>query len=63
LAISSGGFLAEWSGNRHVAVDIPISTDPVQLFAAVEGEIENESAYWEWGDSEPFREEVGGRFE
>ncbi|MFE9535471.1 DUF4265 domain-containing protein [Streptomyces sp. NPDC006691] len=53
-AISSGDFLAEWSGDRHVAIDIPESTDPTQLFAAVEGEIRNESAYWEWGDSEPF---------
>ncbi|MFI5676912.1 DUF4265 domain-containing protein [Streptomyces cellulosae] len=54
-AISSGGFLAEWSGDRHVAVDIPEGADPSRLFSSVEQEVQNESAFWEWAHSEPFR--------
>ncbi|WP_179155063.1 DUF4265 domain-containing protein [Microbispora sp. GKU 823] len=62
-AISSGGFLSEWSGDRHVAVDIPAAVDPAGLFAAVEREIRDGTAYWEWGDAEPFKAEVGGHAE
>ncbi|WP_406725814.1 DUF4265 domain-containing protein [Streptomyces sp. GD-15H] len=53
-AIAAGRFLSEWSGDRHVAIDVPESCDPVQLFEAIEGEVINETAYCEWGDSEPF---------
>jgi hypothetical protein len=52
--IISGRFLSEWSGDRHVAIDVPESCDPAQLFEAVEAEIRNGTAYCEWGDSEPF---------
>lgn len=54
-AISSGEFLAEWSGDRHVAVDIPEGVDPSRLFRSVEQEVQHESAFWEWAHSEPFK--------
>ncbi|MET8243118.1 DUF4265 domain-containing protein [Streptomyces sp. NPDC005202] len=54
-AVQSGGFLSEWSGDRHVAVDVPESSDPSPLFRAVQHEIDAGTAFWEWGDSEPFR--------
>ncbi|MEU1376190.1 DUF4265 domain-containing protein [Streptomyces triculaminicus] len=54
-AITSGAFLSEWSGDRHVAVDVPADCDPTQLFNAVQEEIDNGSAFWEWSDAEPFR--------
>ncbi|MFF0163254.1 DUF4265 domain-containing protein [Streptomyces sp. NPDC005263] len=54
-AISVGGFIAEWSGDRHVAVDIPEGVDPSRLFSSVEQEVESGSAFWEWAHSEPFR--------
>ncbi|MBT2487499.1 DUF4265 domain-containing protein [Streptomyces sp. ISL-96] len=54
FVILSGGFLAEWSGDRHVAIDIPESCDPSPLFRAIEDAAINETVYCEWGDSEPF---------
>ncbi|MFD6328406.1 DUF4265 domain-containing protein [Streptomyces niveus] len=53
-AVLAGGFLSEWSGDRHVAIDIPDLSDPSAIFAAIDEEVRNETAYCEWGDSEPF---------
>ncbi len=54
-ALQSGGFLSEWSGDRHIAIDVPGSSDPSPLFRAVQCEIDAGTAFWEWGDSEPFQ--------
>lgn len=54
-AVESAGLLNEWSGDRHVAIDVPKSADMRGVYASVAREIEAGSAVWEWGDSEPFR--------
>ncbi|MEV7098127.1 DUF4265 domain-containing protein [Amycolatopsis sp. NPDC051045] len=54
-AIAEGGFLAEWQGDRHVAIDVPEGAATSAVWMAVREEIENQTAYWEWADGEPFR--------
>ncbi|MEU9073881.1 DUF4265 domain-containing protein [Kitasatospora sp. NPDC048538] len=52
--IGTAGLLSEWSGDRHVAVDIPPNTDASQLFAIMEREVTEGRAFWEWADAIPF---------
>ncbi|MFG2913177.1 hypothetical protein ACGF0D_09840 [Kitasatospora sp. NPDC048298] len=52
--ISAAGLLSEWSGDRHVAVDIPPDTDASQLFEIMEREVTEGRAFWEWADAMPF---------
>lgn len=54
-AVESASLFSEWSGDRHVAIDVPIGADMHEVYASVTQEIEAESALWEWADSEPFR--------
>ncbi|WP_190076188.1 DUF4265 domain-containing protein [Streptomyces morookaense] len=54
-AIASEGFLSEWSGDRHIAIDVPADADPSGIYRAVEEEVHRGTAYWEWADAEPFR--------
>ncbi|WP_329102767.1 DUF4265 domain-containing protein [Micromonospora sp. NBC_01699] len=46
---------AEWSGDRHVAIDVPIGCEVARVWAAIELLAAEEKIYWEWGDVEPFR--------
>ncbi|MEU3558547.1 DUF4265 domain-containing protein [Kitasatospora sp. NPDC006786] len=52
--ISTAGLLSEWSGDRHVAVDIPPNTDASRLFEFMEHEVTEGRAFWEWADAMPF---------
>jgi hypothetical protein len=54
-AVELAGLLSEWSGDRHVAIDMPSSSDMRGVYASVTREIEAGSAVWEWADSEPFQ--------
>lgn len=50
----SSGFLIEWSGHRHVAIDIPAGADSQGLQDFFAGQREAERVYWEWSDARPF---------
>ncbi|WP_069174386.1 DUF4265 domain-containing protein [Streptomyces griseus] len=52
--VETSGFLCEWSGHRHVAIDIPPGSDSqvIQKFFASQREAER--VYWEWSDARPF---------
>jgi hypothetical protein len=52
--ISAAGLLSEWSGDRHVAVDIPPNADASRLFEIMEREVTEGRAFWEWADAMPF---------
>lgn len=52
-SIENAGLKAEWSGDRHVAIDIPVDDSIAQVWDVVrllEGVVT-----WEWSDVEPFR--------
>ena len=53
-AIEEAELLSEWSGDRHVAVDIPPHTSPSKLFEVMEREVEAGGAFWEWADARAF---------
>ncbi|MDX3853286.1 DUF4265 domain-containing protein [Streptomyces sp. AK02-01A] len=52
--IDAAGLLSEWNGDRHVAVDVPPQANPSKLFAAMEREVAEAGAFWEWADAMPF---------
>lgn len=52
--IDAAGLLSEWSGDRHVAVDIPPEVNPSTLFEIMEREVSEGRAFWEWADAMPF---------
>ncbi len=49
------GLLSEWSGDRHIAIDIPQGVEVDALINLVRGYVEQGEAFWEWGDAEQFR--------
>ncbi|MFV2104910.1 DUF4265 domain-containing protein [Micromonospora sp. LOL_024] len=46
---------AEWSGERHLAVDVPPQGDIGSLWSAIEQGNSGGGIYCEWGDVEMFR--------
>lgn len=52
--ITTAGLLSEWSGDHHVAVDVPPDTDTSRLFEVMGREVTEGRAFWEWADAEPF---------
>ncbi|KAA2252388.1 DUF4265 domain-containing protein [Solihabitans fulvus] len=52
--VTSSGLLNEWSGDRHIAIDVPAMVDVTALMQVIEREEEAGVAFWEWGDSLPF---------
>lgn len=52
--IDAAGLLSEWSGDRHVAIDVPPRTTPSPLFEVMEREVAEADAFWEWADAMPF---------
>ncbi|MEU2834946.1 DUF4265 domain-containing protein [Streptomyces lavendulae] len=52
--IDAAGLLSEWSGDRHVAVDMPAPANPSKLFEVMEREVSAGRAFWEWADAMPF---------
>jgi len=52
--VEKANLISEWSGDRHVAVDVPPMADISSLIGAVErGEAES-VMFWEWGDATSF---------
>ncbi|MGN9756670.1 DUF4265 domain-containing protein [Streptomyces sp. SD31] len=49
------GFVREWSGDRHVAVDIPGDRDPSPLVALISEQRAAGKLFWEWSDMKPFQ--------
>ncbi|WKX09794.1 DUF4265 domain-containing protein [Streptomyces sp. NL15-2K] len=49
------GFGREWSGDRHVAVNIPEGGDPGPLVALMSEQRAAGKLFWEWSDMKPFR--------
>lgn len=45
----------EWSGDRHVAVDVTTDSEIGVIWREIQAEVDNGSALWEWGDVEDFR--------
>ncbi|MEV8094371.1 DUF4265 domain-containing protein [Kitasatospora sp. NPDC085879] len=54
-AVGSVGLLSEWNGDRLVAIDVPDISVMQPIFDSVHGEIQNGTAFWEWGDAREFR--------
>ncbi|MFE3455088.1 DUF4265 domain-containing protein [Nonomuraea sp. NPDC059194] len=52
--VVSAGLVCEWSGDRHVAIDVPPEVSPDGLFATLHDEVAGQRAYWEWGDAAAF---------
>lgn len=42
--------LSEWSGDRHVAIDVPPGATPTPLI----DHLETNHVHWEWNDAKPF---------
>ena len=53
--VRAQGLVVEWSGERHLAVDVTAERGIDTLWAEIQPEIGDESALWEWGDVEEFR--------
>lgn len=49
------GFVLEWSGNRHVAVNVPGDRDPGSLVGFLGKQHAAGKLYWEWSDVKEFR--------
>ncbi|MFI1657745.1 DUF4265 domain-containing protein [Streptomyces sp. NPDC020472] len=49
------GFVVEWSGDRHAAINIPGDRDSASLEAFMNAEEEAGRLFWEWSDSQPFQ--------
>lgn len=52
-AICDTGLQAEWSGERHVAINIPLGGSVARVWEVIR-EFEG-AAVWEWSDVEEFR--------
>lgn len=52
--ITTFALLSEWSGDRHVAVDIPPGAETDSLLKVMEREVAEAGAFWEWAHAEPF---------
>lgn len=53
--ISRAGLLSEWSGDRHVAIDVPVGAGVEPIMDYFDQQEEADLLNWEWGDVEPFR--------
>lgn len=52
--ISRLGLMSEWSGDRHVAIDVPPGVDVAGVLQIAEREESASRGYWEWSDTAPF---------
>lgn len=55
MKAGEAGLLFEWSGDRHIAIDVPADGNVDDLIGLVGGYVERGEAFWEWGDAEPFK--------
>jgi hypothetical protein len=53
--ISRAGLLCEWSGDRHVAIDVPPDSDAESIMDYFDTEEDADRLHWEWSDVAPFR--------
>ena len=53
--ISRASLLFEWSGERHVAIDVPPGADAEAIMDYFDVQEELGRLYWEWSDVERFR--------
>ncbi|WP_181562567.1 DUF4265 domain-containing protein [Micromonospora noduli] len=51
----AAGLLYEWSGDRHIAVDVPPDANVDDLLRVIIDEEKGAGVKWEWADVEPFR--------
>lgn len=54
--IIDDALISEWSGDRHVAIDVPLGREVGRLWPTIEHVAAEEKVYWEWGDVEPFHQ-------
>lgn len=54
VEVSRLGLMSEWSGDRHVAIDVPIGADVNILLGLFERSEAASRAFWEWADSTSF---------
>lgn len=54
--ISRAGLLFEWSGDRHVAIDVPPDSDAESIMDYFDIEEDADRLHWEWSDVAPFRD-------
>jgi hypothetical protein len=52
--VSRLGLMSEWSGDRHIAIDVPLGVDIASILEIAEREEAGSRAYWEWADATPF---------
>lgn len=52
--ITEAGLRSEWSGDRHVAIDVPPRVEPSALLDCMEACEADGNLHWEWADVEPF---------
>jgi hypothetical protein len=48
------GLLSEWSGDRHVAIDVPADADPSMIVGYLDESELAGGLRWEWNDAERF---------
>jgi len=53
--IQMDSLAAEWSGDRHVAIDVPPGREISRIRQDIQPEVESGKAFWEWADVEGFR--------
>jgi hypothetical protein len=58
-AVKGSQLQMEWSGDRHVAVDVPPQASIGQLWSSIEQPANSEQLHWEWADVEPFTTQLG----
>lgn len=54
-AVTGLGLAMEWSGERHVAVDMPPGSSVGPLEPLLRPHLTAGTVQWEWADAEPFR--------
>lgn len=54
-AAAIDGLKSEWSGDRHVAIDVPPGRQVSAVWESIQPAISAQHAVWEWGDVEDFR--------
>jgi hypothetical protein len=52
--VSRLGLMSEWSGDRHIAIDVPLGVNVASILEIAEHEEASSRAYWEWADATPF---------
>ncbi|WP_318212928.1 hypothetical protein [Streptomyces sp. SJL17-1] len=48
------GFVLEWSGDRHAAINVPADRDSTAFEGFPREQREAGTLFWEWSDARPF---------